>query len=370
MSADHTCGERGGDSRRSRPPLRAGRARPPRATAVAAAVDAELGVDVLRVGAHGVERDEEPACDVRPVEVGGEQPEHLQLARAQRLDEPSRLRPRRHVARSDRTTGSASAPAGGAGRSTTVLALDECLEQLGHRRALADEDPHVAVSAPPDAAPAPRGASAGRAVRGRRSPASGQRLQQARISIRRAGPCRPASAATARRSSSWSAGAGPTRSSRRGTEEPGQREVLVLADVGQVVVGRRAPVLRAQSSGLVDAAQPHEHPCPLRRDGSHVGGVVARRRPARPPRAGRPLPPGRPLPRGAAPGRPASGRGTGAGRGAHRAVAPRCRWPAAVTRSPRSKAIWLRPTSMSARASLRRAARATSWAAASRSASS
>ena len=52
-----------------------------------AVVHAELGVDVLGVRAHGVQRHHELAGDVRAVQVGAEQPEHVQLALAQRLDQ-------------------------------------------------------------------------------------------------------------------------------------------------------------------------------------------------------------------------------------------------------------------------------------------
>jgi hypothetical protein len=55
----------------------------------APAVDPELGVDVLGVGAQGVQGHAELTRDVGAVEVGGEEPEHVQFALAQGLDEPA-----------------------------------------------------------------------------------------------------------------------------------------------------------------------------------------------------------------------------------------------------------------------------------------
>ena len=69
-------------------------------------VHAELGVDVLGVRAHGVQRHHELAGDLRTAEVGGEQPEHVELAVAQRLDQ---ARPPRSAARRSRRRRSAAA---------------------------------------------------------------------------------------------------------------------------------------------------------------------------------------------------------------------------------------------------------------------
>ena len=109
----------GADARRSRSPrqqvelLGPADRRPP-------VVDAELGVDVLGVGPHGVERHEQLAGDLRAVQVGAEQPEDVELAGAQRVDhallprpasssvppkaveEPADVAPRRSPARGQR----------------------------------------------------------------------------------------------------------------------------------------------------------------------------------------------------------------------------------------------------------------------------
>ena len=50
-------------------------------------VHAELGVDLLRVASHGVQGHHELAGDVRTVQVGSEQPEHVKLTFAERLDQ-------------------------------------------------------------------------------------------------------------------------------------------------------------------------------------------------------------------------------------------------------------------------------------------
>ncbi len=55
----------------------------PSAHGGATVVDAELGVDVLGVGAQGVERHEQVPGDLGTVEVGGQQPEDLELTRAE-----------------------------------------------------------------------------------------------------------------------------------------------------------------------------------------------------------------------------------------------------------------------------------------------
>src|SRR5580700_5620326 len=47
----------------------------------------ELGVDVLGVSPHGVQGHHELAGDGRAVQLGSEQPEHLELAFAERLDQ-------------------------------------------------------------------------------------------------------------------------------------------------------------------------------------------------------------------------------------------------------------------------------------------
>ena len=52
-----------------------------------AVVHAELGVDVLSVRPDGVQRHDELASDLRAAQVGSEQPEHVQFAFAQRLDQ-------------------------------------------------------------------------------------------------------------------------------------------------------------------------------------------------------------------------------------------------------------------------------------------
>src|ERR1700730_2904137 len=52
-----------------------------------AVVHAELGIDALGVGSHGVERHREFASDVRAAQVGSQQPKNLALALAQRLDQ-------------------------------------------------------------------------------------------------------------------------------------------------------------------------------------------------------------------------------------------------------------------------------------------
>ncbi len=47
----------------------------------------EFGVDVLGVRPHGVQRHHELAGDGRAVQLGSEQPEHIQLTLAQRVDQ-------------------------------------------------------------------------------------------------------------------------------------------------------------------------------------------------------------------------------------------------------------------------------------------
>ena len=49
--------------------------------------DAELGVDVAGVGAHRVDRDAELAGDVRPTQITLEQPQDVELALAERVDQ-------------------------------------------------------------------------------------------------------------------------------------------------------------------------------------------------------------------------------------------------------------------------------------------
>lgn len=55
----------------------------------AAAVHPELAVDVPGVGPHGAQRDREMAGDFRGVQFGAEQPEHVELAFAERFDRRS-----------------------------------------------------------------------------------------------------------------------------------------------------------------------------------------------------------------------------------------------------------------------------------------
>ena len=55
-----------------------------------AVVDAELRVDALGVRAQRVDRDEQVRCDLGAVELGVEQMQHLELARAERLDDSLR----------------------------------------------------------------------------------------------------------------------------------------------------------------------------------------------------------------------------------------------------------------------------------------
>ena len=52
-----------------------------------AAGHGELGVDVLGVRPHGVQGHHELAGDGRAVQLGSEQPEHVELAFAQRVDQ-------------------------------------------------------------------------------------------------------------------------------------------------------------------------------------------------------------------------------------------------------------------------------------------
>ena len=49
-------------------------------------VHPELAVEVLGVGAHSVQGDGELAGDLGTVQIGSEQPQHVELAIAQRLD--------------------------------------------------------------------------------------------------------------------------------------------------------------------------------------------------------------------------------------------------------------------------------------------
>ena len=50
-------------------------------------VHPQLGVNVLGVGTHGVQRHHEFTGNFRAVQFGSEQPEHFQFTFAQRLDQ-------------------------------------------------------------------------------------------------------------------------------------------------------------------------------------------------------------------------------------------------------------------------------------------
>ena len=100
-------------------------------------VHAELGVDVLGVGPHGVQRHHELAGDVRAVQVGSEQPEHVELAFAQRLDQAL-------------TGGRAVLGLANGGQESADVARGDPAfrgrsEQGGHGWALVDEDADVAL---------------------------------------------------------------------------------------------------------------------------------------------------------------------------------------------------------------------------------
>jgi Major Facilitator Superfamily len=101
-----------------------------------AVVHTELGVDVLGVSPNGVQRHYELASDGRAAQVSPEQPKHVQLAFAQRLDQAL-------------TDGRAVLGLANGGQEPTDIARGDPLfrgrsEQGGHRRALIDEDPNVA----------------------------------------------------------------------------------------------------------------------------------------------------------------------------------------------------------------------------------
>ena len=66
----------------------------------------------------------------------------------------------------------------------------------------------------------------------------------------------------------------PATSAASREQDPGQGDVLVLADVGQVVV-RGEVVLARPVEGLRQPALRHQQACPHRRHRPHVGGEVA-----------------------------------------------------------------------------------------------
>jgi Major Facilitator Superfamily len=101
-----------------------------------AVVHTELGVDVLGVSPNGVQRHDELASNFRAAQVGSEQPEHVQLAFAQWLDQAL-------------TGGHAVLGLVNGGQEPTDIVPGGPLfrgrpEQGGHGWALIDEDPDVA----------------------------------------------------------------------------------------------------------------------------------------------------------------------------------------------------------------------------------
>ena len=168
----------------------------------------------------------------------------------------------------------------------------------------------------------------------------------------------PASAAASSRSSRAVASAQRGRVPRGrvvGEQDPGQGDVLVLAQVGQRRRSADTPRRRAQASASADVAGGGEHPGPGGGDRSHVGREVADVDPLglleQVDRGGR----RRPRPRAAAPSRPATGRGSAAGRPPRRARRRVRRWSAAPARSPRSQATRLSADVHVGRAPRRRA---------------
>ena len=161
----------------------------------------------------------------------------------------------------------------------------------------------------------------------------------------------PASAAASSRSSSAVASASgrpPPRCRVVGEEDPGQGDVLVLAQVRQVVAGGQAGAARPGSSASGDVTGRGEHPGAGRRRSAARSARSRRRRPARPRRAGATAACGSPSAARSCAiatrhrygfcGRPAASPSSSARR----------RWSAAPARSPRSQATRLSPTCMSA----------------------
>src|SRR5437899_10899839 len=99
-------------------------------------VHAELGVDVLLVGAHGVQGHDKFTGDFGAVQVSAEKAEHVQLAFAQWVEQG--------LLRTAVVVGRARDSQNLAGVTTCGPLACECSQQRTHRGALIDEDPDVA----------------------------------------------------------------------------------------------------------------------------------------------------------------------------------------------------------------------------------
>ena len=206
-------------------------------------VDAELGEDVVGVGAHGVQGHAHLARDVRPAEVAAQQPQHVELAAAQRVDE--RLASGRSVG-ADAVVARGLAPDGSGAQQSTLRSRPSgrlparAWQQLGHRRTFVDEHADVPPRPRPDVRRRRASVSADPV-----SPAAtmGEGLQDQDLDH---GP-HPAAvlgAASTRR---------PRRAGRLGgdsrvprcrvlrEQHPGEGDVLVLAQVGELVRRRPRP---------------------------------------------------------------------------------------------------------------------------------
>lgn len=100
-------------------------------------VHTELGVDVLGVRAHGVQRHHELAGDIRPIQLGFQQPKNVALALAQWVDQPLLDAPAAHRR------------AAGGEETAGVLTVDALLcratQEVDHWRALVEEESDVAL---------------------------------------------------------------------------------------------------------------------------------------------------------------------------------------------------------------------------------
>src|SRR5579859_6894870 len=190
-----------------------------------AVVHTELGVDVLGVRPHSVQRHYELASDLRTAQVGSEQPEHVQLAFAQWLGQA--------------LTGGGAVPGLVNGCQEPTHIARGCPpfcgrpEQGRHRRALIGEDPDVALRLSQR-----QGAlqwyerSGDVALR-----LAGQRLQHEDLdNASRPLPLFGRSYQALQKSGRLLNGARSVLGRISGQERPGQGHVLELAQVAEVVV--------------------------------------------------------------------------------------------------------------------------------------
>ena len=224
-----------------------------------------------------LQRDHELARDVRAVEIARQQPKDVQLAFAEWLDQ-------RLVARGDRGSGRIE----GGQQPADVVRRD-----LGSSRPPAGGPPSAGphrrrCGRSPPARPASGRVRATPVRQPCRPAACRASAWSTRISIRL--PSRvPSSAASSRRSRNGSTSrreatapscAGP------GKQGPGEGDVLELAQVGEVVVDRQAPLPRP-GEGFARSALARSRPAPAPRRWAARPGRSRRGSGARPRRAGR-----------------------------------------------------------------------------------